>query len=97
MEINRNQYLFVAIFLMLIGMQMRLVSSYVLTQEATQFIAERTMKSPSESAGSFLGSVMTASETVPARVVYPPEWLGFCLLSVGAVLFFHSMTMKRPE
>ena len=96
MDINRNQYLFIAVFLMLLGMQLRMVSSYVLTQETTRFLAERAIAS-SDPAGALLGDSPQLPANIPSKVVYPPEWLGWCLLSVGAVLFFHSMTMKKPD
>jgi hypothetical protein len=28
--------------------------------------------------------------------VKPPEWLGWCLMSVGAVLALHSLSMPKP-
>lgn len=95
MEINRNQYLFIAIFLMLLGLQLRMVSSYVLTPEATRFLAQRAMAS-SDPAGALMGDTPQLPANLPAKVIYPPEWLGWFLISVGAVLFFHSLTLKRP-
>ena len=32
----------------------------------------------------------------PRKVLQPPEWLGWCLMSVGAVLILHSLAMKGP-
>ena len=94
-EINRNQYLFIAILLMLIGFQLRTVSSYVLTPEATRFLAQRAMAS-NDPAGALVGDTPKVPANLPPKVVYPPDWLGWCLISVGAVLFFHSLTLKRP-
>lgn len=90
MDLNRNQFFFMAIFLMLLGMQFRMVSSYVLTPETTRFLAERAQ------AGLDPTTAPALPPTLPAKVVSPPEWLGWCLISVGAVLFFHSMAMKKP-
>lgn len=89
MELNRNQFLFLAVFLVLLGVQFRLVSSYELTPETTRFLAERA-----QAAGD--PSVAVLPPTLPPKVVSPPNWLGWCLISVGAVLFFQSMTMPKP-
>jgi hypothetical protein len=92
MEFNRNQYFFLGVVIILLGAQLRVVSSYVLTQEATRFIAERTQSSGE-------GALLSLSADLgagPQKVIQPPEWLGWCLVSVGAVLVLHSLAMKRP-
>ncbi len=95
MEFNRNQYFFLGAVILFIGLQVRMVSAYVLTEDATRFLAERSLASasaPEQSLGSF------ASDTglLPNKVIRPPEWLGWCLISVGAVLMLHSLAMPRP-
>ncbi len=93
MELNRNQYFFLGILVLLLGVQVRNVSAYVLTEEATRFLAERIGSSDSEGAlASFTGDLGAG----PKKVLNPPEWLGWCLMSVGAVLILHSLAMKRP-
>ena len=92
MELNRNQYFFLGIVFILVGLQLRMVSSYVLNEHATRFLAERTQSSSSTTMVSF-SSDMGA---LPKKVINPPEWLGWCLVSVGAVLILHSMAMKKP-
>jgi hypothetical protein len=32
----------------------------------------------------------------PRRTLRPPTWLGFALISIGAVLVLHSLAMKKP-
>lgn len=92
MELNRNQFLFFAVLIALIGVQLRLVSTYVLTPEVTRFLAERAQAN-----GDPAAAVATSVPgMLPEKVISPPEWLGWCLISVGAVLFFHSMTMPKP-
>lgn len=95
MDLNRNQFLFLAVFLGLLGMQLRMVSSYVLTPEATRFLAER-VQAGADPVAAIAGATPELPATLPAKVLSPPDWLGWCLLSVGAVLFFHSLTMGKP-
>jgi len=92
MDLNRHQFFFIGFLVLLIGMQFRYVSAYVLNPEATQFLAERTgQASPAYSLFS-----ATAGGGGPRKVLEPPEWLSWCLISVGAVLCLHSLAMPRP-
>ncbi len=93
MELNRNQYFFLGIVLLLMGAQFRAVSSFTLTAEATRFLAERTQSSDGSGAMLALSSDIGAG---PQKVVQPPEWLGWCLMSVGGVLVLHSLAMRKP-
>ena len=93
MELNRNQYFFLGLVVLLMGIQLRMVSSYTLTHEATKFLASRAQTSAADSTLLTLSSDIGAG---PQKVIHPPEWLGWCLLSVGAVLILHSLAMKRP-
>ena len=92
MEFNRNQYFFLGVVVLLLGLQLRVVSSYVLTAEATRFLAERTHAG----ADSALFALTKDFGAGPQKVIQPPEWAGWCLISVGAVLVLHSLAMKRP-
>jgi hypothetical protein len=93
MELNRNQYFFMGLVILLIGVQLRMVSSFTLTHEATKFLADRSQSSAADSTLMALSSDMGAG---PQKVVQPPEWLGWCLMSVGGVLILHSLAMKKP-
>ncbi|MAT73491.1 MAG: hypothetical protein CMJ58_28755 [Planctomycetaceae bacterium] len=93
MELNRNQYFFIGMVVLLLGLQLRSVEHYVLTPEATRFLAERSGKGSSDST---LMALSTDLGAAPRKVVRPPEWLGWCLMSVGAVLILHSLAMRKP-
>jgi hypothetical protein len=93
MDLNRNQFFFLGVVVLLVGVQFRYVSAFVLNPEATQFIAERTGH---KAAGASQSLFTATSGTGVRKVVQPPEWLGWCLLSVGAVLVLHSLAMKKP-
>jgi hypothetical protein len=92
MDLNRNQFFFLGLVVLLIGVQVRYVSAYVLNPQATKFLADRTGTSTAAS------SMFTAFGDVTGarKVVSPPEWLSWCLISVGAVLCLHSLAMPKP-
>jgi hypothetical protein len=92
MDLNRNQFFFIGLLVLLIGLQVRYVSAYVLNPEATKFLAERTgQASAGQSMFTAFGSAAGAR-----KVLQPPEWLSWCLISVGAVLCLHSLAMPKP-
>jgi hypothetical protein len=33
----------------------------------------------------------------PRKVLQPPEWLGWAIISVGAVFVLHSLAMPKPS
>jgi hypothetical protein len=95
MDITRNQYFFAGLACLLLGLQFRMVDTFELTPEFTQFLAERTghpLASVNAATQSF-----TQSDTPPAKkTVRPPDWLGWSLISLGSVLVLHSCAMKKP-
>jgi protein-S-isoprenylcysteine O-methyltransferase Ste14 len=91
MDLNRNQFFFVGVIFLLMGIQFRMVTSFVLTTEATRFLAERT-----QTADRSMIDLATDVGAGPQKVVRPPEWLGWCLMSIGSVLILHSLAMKKP-
>lgn len=99
MELNRNQYFFAGLLIMMIGLQLRVVSSYVLTPETTRLLANKAQSTSSASPPQLALSGGGPAAILPSarKVVRPPEWLGWCLISVGAVLILHSLSMRKPE
>lgn len=94
MEINRNQYFLVGLVVLLLGLQVRMVESYLLNEKASRFVAERLQVLVGDDVGD--GAFMPAAGPIPRRTVRPPVWLGYAFISLGAVLVLHSLAMKRP-
>jgi hypothetical protein len=95
MDLNRHQFLFIGLMVLLVGLQFHYVSAYHLNPEATQFLAERTGNSNTGMSMLFAGTSGTSA--APRKVLEPPDWLAWCLMSVGAVLCLHSLAMPRPS
>ena len=90
MELNRNQWLTIGFVLGFLGVQLRRVESVQLTEKASRFLAERLPTAANTNDSYSLGGI------TPRRVIRPPDWLGFALLSIGGVLILHSLAMKKP-
>ena len=93
MDITRNQFFFAGLLCLLLGMEFHMVDSFELTPEFTEFLADRT--------GHPLAAVndgiqlVTQSDKPPAKkTVYPPDSIGWGLISFGSVLILHSWGMK---
>jgi len=93
MDWNRNHFLLAGIILFALGVQFRMVETYVLNEPTTKFVNERIKAEPEPqpSTGLFMTAATPSSETLQ-----PPNWLGWVCLSVGGVFILHSMVMKAP-
>jgi len=89
-QINRNRYFLMGVILVIFGSQFRWVDVFVLNEQTTRFLAERTGKVSSTTAS----LLAIASTPRTHREIRPPRWIGWCLTSVGAVLVFHSLALK---
>ena len=94
MEISRNQYYMAGLVLLFLGIQFRMVESVELTEQFAKFIAERT-DHPLISVSSQAPVLSPLESTAVNRVVHPPEWIGWMLLSLGVVGVLHSLAMPK--
>ena len=95
MDINRNQWFLAGLLLLMLGIQFRLVDSFVLTPKATKVLAKQ-VGHPAAGASDAAEAVSGKSAPLLKMNVRPPDWLGWSLVSFGAVLILHSLAMPRP-
>ena len=97
MELNRNQFMMIGVLVLLLGLQFRLVDHFVLNAKASEFVEQKLNKGASaETAPQVQTAGGGSMPIVGNRMVKPPHWLGWCLVSVGGVLVLHSLAMRRP-
>lgn len=97
MDMNRNHFLAFGLVLVVLGVQFRYVDSLQLTPETTQFLAKRLKKKPAPTNPLMAILPSTAPAVAPQKTIRPPKWLGYSLLSIGAVLIVQSLGMRKPE
>jgi hypothetical protein len=98
MEFNRNQYFMAGLVVLLIGIQIRLVDSYVLNERATQFLAQRMQQIKGQQASAGDASTFMGSSALPAAKhrLRRPKWMGYSTISIGGVLVLYSLALKKP-
>jgi hypothetical protein len=97
MDLNRNQFFLAGVLFLLVGIQFRLVDSVVLNPQSAKMFIKQANRPLATASFSIQALLPTDNKPAPARTVRPPEWLGFSLLSVGAVLVLHALAMRKPE
>lgn len=94
MDFNRNQLFLVGLLLLLFGTQFRLVETFTLNQPTTRFLANR-FQEPSDAP--LQSMFVNSNVNIPGKVVKPPLWLGYSLISIGSVLVLHSIMLPKPS
>lgn len=93
MEFNRNQFMMIGVVLLLLGVQFRMFESCTLNPKTTQFLASRFQDPASNVA---TNTLFAANSSAVRKVIRPPTWLGWSMMSIGSVLVLHSLAMKKP-
>jgi hypothetical protein len=92
-EFNRNHYFLAGLVVLMLGVQMRMVDSFILSSESTRFLAARFPNAK----GATLASMAPGSgSSGPRKTLHPPDWIGWALISIGSVLVLHSLAMPKP-
>jgi hypothetical protein len=92
MELNRNQFFLAGLVVLFLGIQFRLVGSFTLNEKTTRFLASRSQEKTISPAAMLTGQ----TSAMAGKVIHPPQWLGYALLSIGSVLILHSLAMPKP-
>jgi hypothetical protein len=95
MDISRNQFFFAGLCCLFLGLEFHAVDTFELTPKFTQFLAERTSH-PLAGAIATTQAVSQSDDSGVKKIVQPPDWLGWSLISIGSVLILHSFGMKKP-
>ncbi len=95
MDLNRNQFFMIGLVLLMLGIQMRMIDTFVLNEKASEFLAKRL---PQQQTNTFdqAQTYFATQGPRPLRRVKLPKEIGYLLLSVGAVLVLHALSMKKP-
>ncbi|MEC7108464.1 MAG: hypothetical protein VXX11_00505 [Planctomycetota bacterium] len=95
---NRNHYFALGLVIFFLGIQIHMVKNFVLTEQATTFLAKH-VQNPLVEEPQSVGVYLAASGPRPLvkHSISPPTWLGWALISIGSVLILHSLALPRPN
>ncbi len=94
MSMYRNRYFLAGILLILLGIQFRMIDSFVLNESATRVLARVTKKTTVADTSS-MSSILMRVYPTPTKRVEPPRWLGLAMVAVGAVISCHALAIPR--
>ncbi len=95
MQFTRNRYFMAGVLLFLLGIQFRLVQSFVLNEQTTRTLAKVMKQSPVADNSPTMSSFLLSVHPSPKKHLEPPRWLGLAMVAVGAVVALHAMAMPR--
>ena len=96
MEFDRNRYFMIGVLLCLLGIQFRMVESFILNESSTRALA-RIAKNSQIASQDFGTSLYMNVYPSPRKNVKPPSWLGWVLLSTGGVICLHAMVLPKNK
>jgi hypothetical protein len=94
MDLTRNQFFLIGFVALLLGIEFRMVETFELSAESSQILFKQgapPLAAMNSTAAAFGGSSAPAIK----KSFRPPDWIGWSLLSTGAVLILHSWAMKK--
>ena len=93
----RHRLLMIGIIVLAMGIQFRRVESYSLNEHVSGVIRDRMaqVREPMANPSDPFASWSTASSAMGGKMsLSPPRWLGFSMVSVGAVMILTSPCFK---
>ena len=96
MELTRVKIFMIGMLVLLIGIQFKMVDTYVLNQDATQFIQSR-MNRVDASAAVAARNWLPLSAAAPRGRWSPPRRLGWAMISIGSVLVLYTLAIRRTD
>lgn len=96
MEFDRNRYFMIGVLLFLLGIQFRMVESFVLNEPSTRVLA-RIAKNSQVASQDFSTNLYMNVHPSPKKSIKPPGWLGWALVTAGSVICLHAMVLPKNK
>lgn len=95
MDWDRNRYFSLGVILFLLGIQFRMVDSFVLNESSTRAL-HRFAKHSQIATNGMAEMYMSVAQS-PKKMITPPNWLGWVFLTTGAVISLHALAIPRRQ
>jgi hypothetical protein len=94
-SIPYHVWLYLGLMVSMLGLQLRMVEAYTFTPESTQVLNE--WLGPNQNAPGASIQRWAVNESLVQKQYRPPAWLGYALLSTGAVMFVHGWLARNGK
>lgn len=94
MSMYRNRYFLAGLLLILVGIQFRMVDSFVLNESATRALS-RITKSDDVASSAGMNSLLMSVYPAARKRVEPPRWLGLALIASGSIMACHAIAIPK--
>ena len=94
MTMDRNRYFMLGVVLLCLGLQFRLIDSFVLNETSTRAL-HKVVKSQQADANAMATNVFMQAAPNPRKALKPPRWLGFVLLTAGGIMTLHALVLPK--
>ncbi len=96
MTMDRNRYFMLGVILLCLGLQFRLIDSFVLNESSTRALHKVTKSQQADANGMATNVFMQAAPS-PKKTLKPPRWLGFVLLTAGGIMTLHALVLPKSH
>ncbi len=96
MKVKRNHLFLIGVLFVMLGIQFRMIDSFVLNENTTRTLAKVSHKAAMAPESS-LDNLMLQAHPNPTKRIQPPRWLGLAMIAVGSVVSLHALAMPRQE
>ncbi len=91
---HAHLWIYTGFLLLLIGLQLRAVETFVLSPPTTRILSDWTGPKANTPEGA-IRRIALQSDAIARHQIQPPAWLSWATLSVGAVMLAHGVIQKR--
>lgn len=95
MALDRNRYFMFGVILFLLGIQFRMVDSFVLNEGSTRALQRIAKQAKVADANGAPGSSFMQAAPSTKKTFKHPPWLGFILLTAGGVMSLHALVLPK--
>jgi hypothetical protein len=96
MDWDRHRYFTLGVVLFLLGIQFRMLDSFVLNETSTRALHRFAKQSQIATPDGMTDMYLSVAKS-PKKTVKPPNWIGWILLTSGCVVSLHALAMPRRQ
>lgn len=94
MLFHSKNYLLIGVLALLLGIQLQLIDSIILSEGTTRALAS-VSKSEQVAARASVTSLLMTVHPEPRKKITPPDWAGLATMTAGLLMCAHAISIRR--